>query len=128
VWWATLARRPVGLEIVGCDAAKLANLFRDLLASGGHNFRVLVFCAVAKLGNNPKNEFVGRVRNWVFLDVSDHVRVLPFAYDQNLARCCHVVKQCFADGSKRMFLPVLKRLGHGLAVIGSLRSDDCLWW
>jgi len=75
VWQAALARRPVGLEIVGCDAAKLANLFRDLLASGGHNFRVLVFYAVARLGNDPKDEFVGRVRNWVFLDVSDHVSV-----------------------------------------------------
>jgi hypothetical protein len=50
-----------------------------------------------------------------------HVRVLPFTYDQNLARRCHVVKQCFAYGSKRIFLPVLgvlKRLGHGLAVVG----------
>jgi hypothetical protein len=49
--------------------------------------------------------------------------VLLFAYGQNLARRCAVVKQCFADGSKRIFLPVLcakKRLGHGLAVIGGL--------
>jgi hypothetical protein len=47
-----------------------------------------------------------------------HARFLSFAYEQNLARRCAVVKQCFADGSKRILMPVLcakKRLGHGLA-------------
>ena len=55
----------------------------------------------------------------------------PFAYDQNLARRCAVVKQCLADGSKRILKPVLrvkKRLGHGLAAIGGLENGDCLWW
>jgi hypothetical protein len=39
-----------------------------------------------------------------------HLRVLPFAYDQNLARRCAIVKQCFAYGSKRIFLPVMGKV------------------
>ena len=77
-----MLRRPIGLEIVGCNAAKLANLFRDFLAGGGYNFRVLIFCAIARLSDDPKDEFVGCVRNRVFLDVSDHVSVSRLPMDR----------------------------------------------
>jgi hypothetical protein len=93
VWWATLARRPVGLV---CEEDEGDDWCED------------------ECEKDCCSDF--------------HLRVLPFAYDQNLARRCAVVKQCFADGSKRIFLPVLgalKRLGHGLAAIGGLKIGDC---
>jgi hypothetical protein len=39
-----------------------------------------------------------------------------------MARRCAVVKQCFADGSKRIFLPVLRKW------IGSLESGLAMDW
>jgi hypothetical protein len=42
----------------------------------------------------------------------------PFADAFDLVTRRAVVNRCFADGSKRILMPVLKRLGHGLAMVG----------